>query len=322
MCTSIGFSYNEGIVFGRTLEIGIELDNKILYVPGNTENFIDAKNIQLPSKYATIGSGFLNIESFGDGINEMGLMGSSNLFPQFASFSRHPILGKINMTTANAFDFLLTTCKDVEEVKEKAKKIVLLERGDREEDVSGSNHFFFMDTRGERVVLEPKEGLLVQFDNPYGVLTNAPEFHWHEINLSNYINLKADNIDGEKVNGKEILKLGQGTGMLGIPGDFTPPSRFIRASYFVSNTPKDLDRNPAIIQGFRILSQFDIPEGSVVDLKEGHKDQTLYTCIMDTKERVYFIKCHENLSLQAFKLDDYKDEKEIRFIELIKEMNL
>lgn len=227
----------------------------------------------------------------------------------------------MNMTTSNAFDYLLTRCKDIEEVKEESKKIILLEHGNGE-DISTSNHFFFMDAKGEKIVLEPKDGVLISYDNPYGVLTNSPEFHWHETNLKNYVNLKPENIEDNKFNEVTLSKLGEGTGMIGLPGDFTPPSRFVRAAYFVSNTDKELDRTTAILQGFRILSQFDIPKGSVRDPNENHQDEALYTSIMDTHKKGYFIKCHNNINLQSFYLDDFKDQKEIRFVKLKKDMNL
>ena len=89
----------------------------------------------------------------------------------------------INTTTANAFDYLLTCCKDVDQVKIEAKKIVILEK--MGEEVSSANHFFFMDSKGHKLVLEPKNGRLIAYDNPYGVLTNSPEFPWHTTNLKN-----------------------------------------------------------------------------------------------------------------------------------------
>nr|WP_300004073.1 choloylglycine hydrolase family protein [Tissierella sp.] len=322
MCTTIGFKYIEGQVFGRTLEVGVKLDNKIIYVPADTKDFIKAKGMNFPTKYAAIGSGFFNIASFGDGINEHGLMGSSNLFPGYATFSKHPVIGRLNMTTSNAFDYLLTRCKDVEEVKERAEKIVLTENGEDEKDVSTAMHFFFMDKTGKGIVLEPKEGFLIAHDNPYGVLTNSPEFSWHTTNLRNYINIKNENVEDGDFNGETLLKFGEGSGMLGLPGDFTPPSRFIRSAFFVSHTPKDLERNSAILQAFRILGQADIPTGSVIDKASGHADEALYTSIMDTKEGVYFIKYHDNINLQSFSLDDYKDEQAIKFIEIEKSMKL
>lgn len=110
--------------------------------------------------------------------------------------------------------------------------------------------------------------------------------------------------------------------MLGLPGDFTPPSRFIRAAYYVSNTDKKMDRIPAILQGFRILSQFDIPEGAIIDPIEKRQDETLYSSMMDTTKLSYHIKAHTNIDLQNFYLEDFKDETEVQFIELDKKMNL
>lgn len=322
MCTTVGFQYKEGMILGRTLELGVILDNKMLYVPKNTKDFIKGNGVKYESKYAVLGSGFFNVASFGDGINEMGLMGSNNFFPGYGSFSSKNIDGKVNTTTAEAFDFLLSRCKDVDEVKKEVENINLLKNDKKEDKESASNHFFFMDSKGNKLVLEPKEGKLIEYDNPFGVLTNAPEFSWHTTNLKNYVNLKAENINEKEFNEKIVTKFGEGTGMLGLPGDFTPPSRFIRAAYFVSNTPKNLKRNEGILQAFRILSQFDIPVGSIIDLKEKHEDITLYTSVMDTKEKGYFIKCHHNINIEKFYLDDFKNEKDIKFIELKKSMEL
>ena len=136
------------------------------------------------------------------------------------------------------------------------------------------------------------------------------------------MHLQAENRESKKFNGANISKLGEGTGMLGIPGDFTPPSRFVRAAYFVSNTPKDLPREEAIVQGFRILSQFDIPKGAIVDPIEEHRDETLYTSIMDTKNMTYFIKAHNNMNIQKFNLEDYKSQDEVKFIKVKKTMEL
>lgn len=267
MCTTIGFSHKNGQVFGHTLEIGLVLDHKILFVPKGQVMIKGADKTHF-SKYNTLGSGFFTITSFGDGINEMGLMASSNFFPRYASFSKNTVDGMINTTTAHAFDYLLTCCKDVPEVIAEAKKIHLLEKiGDEE---SSPNHFFFMDKEGNKVVLEPTDGKLIAYDNPYGVLTNAPEFPWHTTNLKNYLHLKPENTHEGFYNGNKIFQLGEGTGMLGLPGDFTPPSRFVRAAYYVSNTDKNLERKVAILQGFRILSHFDIPEGSIYLFEERH----------------------------------------------------
>lgn len=85
MCTTVGYSYKSGQVFGRTLELGIVLDNKLLFVPKGKE-IIATYDKKIATKYNTLGSGFFDIASYGDGINEMGLMGSSNFFPNLRKF--------------------------------------------------------------------------------------------------------------------------------------------------------------------------------------------------------------------------------------------
>lgn len=247
-------------------------------------------------------------------------MGSTNFFPGYASFSDREEEGMINTDTSNAFDYLLTSSKNIKEVKALAERINILEKIDGKDALA--NHFFFMDAKGKTVVLEPKNGKLTAYENPYGVLTNAPEFPWHTENLKNYIHLRAKNKKEKQMNGQRIRQFGEGTGMLGLPGDFTPPSRFVRAAYYVSQTDKNMARTEAILQGFRILSQFDIPEGAVTDSEGSHSDETLYTSIMDSQKLSYHLKAHKNINLQNFNLNDFKDKKDIQFIELEKIMTL
>lgn len=322
MCTTIGFPYKEGIVFGRTMEFGYKFENTVVYIPKALEGFIKTRDKNYASKYATIGTQLVGLASLVDGLNEMGLMGSANLLPKYASFTDKSVEGNINLETKEAFSYLITRCKNVAEVREEAEKMTIVKPdGSSLENLNDDVHFFFMDEEGNKVVLEPIEGRLKVYDNPYGVLTNAPEFPWHETNLKNYMNVQAENIDERDFNGKMITKFGEGSGAVGLPGDFTPPSRFIRSAYFVSNTPKDLDRNSAILQGFRILSQSDIPMGAIVDPKKGN-DQTIFTGIMDTKNKIYYVKYHDNINIQSFKIDDYKDKTEMTKLDVKKEMSL
>lgn len=221
---------------------------------------------------------------------------------------------------AHAFDYFLSQAKTVSEVKEMASGLNIVMED--KTGPSGGNHFFFMDKIGDTLVLEPKNGELLAYANPYGVLTNSPEFPWHATNLKNYVQLKPENIESVEFNSALVTKFGEGTGMLGLPGDFTPPSRFVRAAYFVSNTDKNLSRVPALLQGFRVLSQFDIPKGAIIDPKEKHEDTTLYTSMMDTSNLSYHVKCQNNINLQNFSHADFKSETEVKFVVLEKTMNL
>ncbi|MDZ7835629.1 MAG: linear amide C-N hydrolase [Alkalibacterium sp.] len=124
MCTTIGFSYKAGVVFGRTLEVGVPLDNKVGYVPKNTPDFIPNRNGSFPPSMRTLGTMFFSVASFGDGLNEHGLMGSNNLSPGYASFAKEDKADKINLTTSRAFDYLLTRCATVKEVQSRGRQAV------------------------------------------------------------------------------------------------------------------------------------------------------------------------------------------------------
>ena len=93
-------------------------------------------------------------------------------------------------------------------------------------------------------------------------MSNSPTFDWHMTNLSNYVNMTVNNVPKFDVDGKAIKGLGQGSGMLGIPGDFTPPSRFVRAVAFSKSALPVETAREAVLQAFHILNQFDIPKGA------------------------------------------------------------
>ena len=91
-------------------------------------------------------------------------------------------------------------------------------------------HFIVTDATGQSIVIEFTDGKVKIYNNPLGVLTNAPNFDWHMTNLRNYVNLSQDSIPDKKIEKLDFKPLGAGSGMIGLPGDMTPPSRFIRAT--------------------------------------------------------------------------------------------
>ena len=125
-----------------------------------------------------------------------------------------------------------------------------------------------------------------------GVLTNSPGLDWHLTNLRNYIGLTAQNVPSIQLGGNFALpQFGQGTGLFGLPGDSTPPSRFVRAVAYSQTALPIPNAADAVLQVFHIMNNFDIPLGSVRD-KEGnavHVDYTVWTSVADLKnDRWYF----------------------------------
>jgi choloylglycine hydrolase len=131
-------------------------------------------------------------------------------------------------------------------------------------------------------------------------------------NLRNYVNFSMTNVPPIKLGPVVLKPFGQGTGMLGMPGDFTPPSRFVRAVAFSQSVLPSKTGRDAVIQAFHILNQFDIPKGSARERdKDEHgnvvADYTLWTSAIDLKAKQYFFRTYDN--------------SEIRMIDLMK-MNL
>ena len=93
-------------------------------------------------------------------------------------------------------------------------------------------HFFIQDKSGKSIAVEPVDGTLKVHDAPLGIMTNAPTYDWHMTNLQNYINLSVKDVEGAKLGPVTLPAFGSGSGLHGIPGDFTPPSRFVRAAIY------------------------------------------------------------------------------------------
>lgn len=152
-------------------------------------------------------------------------------------------------------------------------------------------HYFVRDKSGKSIVIEPLGGTLKVFDAPLGVVTNAPAYDWHLTNLRNYLNLSVTAVPPLDLDGLKLSQFGQGAGMHGLPGDFTPPARFVRAVAFTQAAVTSDTADDTVFQAFHILNQFDIPVGSVRERSGGKtiNESTQWTSVVDlTNQRWYF----------------------------------
>ena len=135
-------------------------------------------------------------------------------------------------------------------------------------------------------------GQLHFYDNKIGVMTNSPGYDWHLLNLRNYPNLQPQDVAGSRaINGVNLAPFGVGSGMLGLPGDSTPPSRFVRAVAFTQTLLPFPDADSGVQEVAHVLHNFDIPRGLV---REGVHDgkimagQTQWSVIGDLRNRRYY----------------------------------
>ena len=196
-----------------------------------------------------------------EGVNESGLSAGLFFFPAFGEYTPYVAKRKsLALCDLQVVSWVLSQFSSIDEIKSaiEKKEVDIISIDSR----IGTVHWRFAEPGGRVVVLEFTEGKAKFYENPLGVLTNSPNFPWHLTNLANYINLRSGSSQPlQLANGLQVKPLGGGTGMLGLPGDFTPPSRFVRAAMLQSSAPLLPDAQQTALQAFHLLNSFDIPIG-------------------------------------------------------------
>lgn len=307
-CTGIRLIAEDGgAVVGRTMEFGFDVQSNVVVVPAGTQltsSLADpSKGMQYRSKYGMVGANIMGKHVIVDGVNEKGLYVGGFYFAGYASYA-DPDPEKVSRSLApeDYGTWLLANFASVEEVKANFDKAILVPNPIAEIDgESFPGHFVVHDSTGASVVIEPVDKMLKIHDNPLGVFTNSPTFDWHITNLRNYINLTATNVPPVEVSGIKLSQFGQGTGLRGIPGDFTPPSRFVRALAFSQSAIKLPTAEETAPHVFHIMNAFDIPVGAIrdVDGDEVHYDYTVWTSASDLKNIRWAYRTYNDQSMRS-----------------------
>jgi choloylglycine hydrolase len=313
-CTGIKLTAkDQSIVHGRTLEFGVEIDTSIVVVPRGYEftgSTMEGPGMTYTSKYATVGAIAFNKLSIMDGLNEKGLAAGIFYFPEYAGYTTITAENRSKALGPDEFvNWILTQFSTVEEVKSALSNVVIAPTVVKAWGASTPPpfHYIVYDKNGKSLVIEPINGKLVTHDSKLNVFTNAPTFDWHKTNLRNYINLRAVNAEPLNIEGVELAPLGQGSGLLGLPGDFTPPSRFVRAAIFCFTAIPSENSFKAAFQAFHILNQFDIPVGAIREVIDNvvHTDYTMITCVRDPQSLKYYYRTYNDQTIRMVDLNKF-----------------
>jgi choloylglycine hydrolase len=309
-CTGIRIKPKDGsVIAARTLEFAADLHSNVIVIPRATESVGtapgDKAGLRWKAKYASVGANGFDAPAIVDGLNEKGLGVGLFYFPGYAKYQevKEDEVGK-TIAPWELPIYLLGNCADVKEAVAAARSIRVGEVVQKDMGFVPPCHCIVNDAGGQCVVLEYVGGALRIHENPLGVITNSPTFDWHVTNLRNYVNLTVNNVPQVDLAGIVFPSFGQGSGMLGLPGDFTPPSRFIRAVAFSQSVLPVATAHDGVLQAFHILNQFDIPKGAARGASDGKvvADFTLWTSVSDLTNLRYHFRTFDNSRIRMVDL--------------------
>ena len=275
MCTSIAMKTND-FYFGRNMDLEYELNGSIVVTPRNFPLFF-RKTAPLKHHYAMMGMAVLSegFPLYAEAVNAKGLCIAGLNFPDNAYYSPKEDPDKINVSPFELVHWILGKCSCIKEVRALVKNTHLIAIPFSEHLPLSPLHWHIADRNFSVVLENTREGLFL-YDDYVGVLTNNPGFPFQTTNLCQYLNLDArcpQNCFSEKAH---VKPFGRGLGCVGMPGDFSPASRFVKAGFLTLNSVCTSDEQGSVSQFFHLLDSVAMPRGSVIT-EDSLYDITLYS---------------------------------------------
>ncbi len=320
MCTDLRLVKLDGRhVSARTLDFDIELGSRLQVVPRGQSWSATATETDCPTLTWTNEYGFVGMDAFGfdfafcDGLNEVGLSVGTLWLPESSLPKQAPDAGPTSAVDfINVAGWILGTCATVSDVRTALAGVEIWNAPVRRLWPSGqempdmvkplldwafTEHLTIHDAHGGDLVVEFLDGTAHVHDNAIGVLTNAPTYDWHVTNLRNYVGLT--NVEAAPANlmGVPVKATGNGSGLLGMPGDVTPPSRFVRATVLSEVSDKAKDARDAVNQAFHCLDLVSVPRFIAAS-----GDYTQWYVVRDHDERRYYVRTYDGWTTDAHDL--------------------
>lgn len=323
MCTAVSFVTKDHY-FGRNLDYEFSYEESVTVMPryykhGNWRN--------LGNRYAMIGMAYVvdDYPLFYDAVNEKGLGMAGLLFAGNAVYSHEKKLKKDNVASFELIPWILGQCMDVEEAKKLLGRINLTDEAFSKELPPSPLHWMIAD-RNKTIVVEAVADGLKVYENPVHVLTNNPTFDFHMMNLNRYMSLSA----GEPINtfakeaGLEVFS--RGMGALGLPGDLSSTSRFVKAAFTRMNSVCEESEEESISQFFHILGSVWQQKGCVrMQSDDGRTvyEKTIYSSCCNATKGIYYYITYDNSCITAVDMHKEKlDGKVLVSYPLIKEQQI
>lgn len=296
MCTAATYCTKD-FYFGRNLDLHMNYGERVTVTPRNYP-FIFRNGMRLDHHYAMIGMATVadDYPLYFEATNEKGLSMAGLNFPKNAVYYEKDST-KDNITPFELIPWLLGQCENVSETQEKIRKLNLWNEPFSNAFPLSPLHWILAD-RKHCLVLEPMADGPKVYENPVGILTNNPPFDFHMYNLANYMNLTPQipvNRFSEKI---DLMPYSLGMGGLGLPGDLSSASRFVKAAFTKLNSRSGDTESESISQFFHILGSVAQQNG-LTAVEGGEYEYTIYSSCCNTDKGIYYYTTYENSQISA-----------------------
>ncbi|WP_299323094.1 choloylglycine hydrolase family protein [Parasphingopyxis sp.] len=316
-CTGITLRGADGtVVRARTMEwASFDLEAEISVFPRGyqftADNMPDGhRGRSWEARYGMVATTGMGRPVAVDGINEAGLSAGAFYLPGFSEFPPFdPADAENTIAPTDVVAFVLAQYATLDEVREGLDGIRVAALSDPSLGFPAPLHTVVTDRQGNSIVIEIVEQEMRIHDAPLGVITNSPTYDWHMTNLRNYLNLSGTALPHRTAGEIDFAPLGAGSGMLGLPGDFTPPSRFVRAVAFTQNARPTEGGFDTVRESFRILDNFNVPVEAVANSEHAQEanlvlSATQFTTAADTRNLRFYYHTMHNRQLRMVDLNE------------------
>ena len=294
MCTAI----RNGRLFGRTLDLEFSYGEGVVLLPRNAPYRFRFETPADPP-LAILGTAYCygGVPLFYDAMNESGLAAAALNFPGLAVYQPY-CKGACNLASFEVIPYLLRSCRTVSAVRERLREVRVTADAVSDELPVTPLHWLIADRDGAITVEPTAEGLRV-FENPFGVLTNAPDFRYHTAHLSEFLHLTPDPPENRLLPEFPLPTLSRGMGAIGLPGDFSSQSRFVRAVYAKRHAE---GAESTVERFFHVMDTVKVPRGCV-RTEEGRAVFTVYTSCMDLEALTYSFTTEACREIRSVSMD-------------------
>ena len=295
MCTAVCYR-SDAFYFGRNLDLHCGYGENVVITPRNYEINMRCEQ-PIRAHYAMIGMAAVvdDFPLYYEATNERGLSMAGLSFPGNAVY-RHLARGRDNVAPFEFIPWILAQCSCIDEVKDVLSRINLINVDFSEQLPLSPLHWMISDKKSSIVVEPLKDGIKIH-DNPFEVLTNAPPFEFHSINASNYMGLGIGHATSQFKESIPMKNYSLGLGALGLPGDYSSASRFIRALFVKENSVSEHNEKSNVNQFFHILNSVAMPKGCV-QADDGF-EYTLYSCCCNADTGIYYYTTYDSLEITS-----------------------